>query len=173
MVFPDAGPASAGAIETLKNVLIDPKENLGRRYRALFSLKHVAKFGAEPVPAIEAMAAGFIDDSELLKHEIAYCLGQTKNPAAMPFLHEVLKDLKQQPMVRHEAAEALGAIGDNNKETMALLQKYRDDPNEIAPIRETCELACTRIEWENSAARETEKLKARLYFHFKHVFAFY
>ena len=31
---------------------------------------------------------------------------------AIPILVSVLNDLKQEPIVRHEAAEALGAIGD-------------------------------------------------------------
>jgi deoxyhypusine monooxygenase len=45
---------------------------------------------------------GFVDESALLKHELAYCLGQTKNTAALPTLTGVLRDEKEDPMVRHE-----------------------------------------------------------------------
>ena len=45
---------------------------------------------------------GFADDSALLKHELAYCLGQTKNVAALPTLEAVLADESEDPMVRHE-----------------------------------------------------------------------
>ena len=45
---------------------------------------------------------GFSDDSALLKHELAYCLGQIKNEAALPVLETVLRDKAEDPMVRHE-----------------------------------------------------------------------
>jgi deoxyhypusine monooxygenase len=47
---------------------------------------------------------GFRDPSALLKHELAYCLGQMKNPASLPTLGSVLKDTSEDPMVRHEVS---------------------------------------------------------------------
>lgn len=46
--------------------------------------------------------AGFKDSSALLKHELAYCLGQMNNQLALPSLERVLKDETEDPMVRHE-----------------------------------------------------------------------
>lgn len=43
---------------------------------------------------------------------MAYCLGQTKDPTAVPILIDVLENLQMEPIARHEAGEALGAIGD-------------------------------------------------------------
>lgn len=37
----------------------------------------------------------FSDNSALLKHELAYCLGQMQNKTAVPYLVEVLEDLNQ------------------------------------------------------------------------------
>lgn len=45
---------------------------------------------------------GFSDASALLKHECAYCLGQLQDPYAIPYLTQVLKDVHQDAMVRHE-----------------------------------------------------------------------
>jgi len=45
---------------------------------------------------------GFADDSALLKHELAYCLGQVKSTAALPTLESVLRNRAEDPMVRHE-----------------------------------------------------------------------
>lgn len=45
---------------------------------------------------------GFVDDSALLKHEIAFVLGQMQNPRAVPALTRVLQDTKEDSMVRHE-----------------------------------------------------------------------
>ena len=48
------------------------------------------------------MVQGFRDESALLKHELAYCLGQIKRESALVTLEEVLRDTNEDPMVRHE-----------------------------------------------------------------------
>lgn len=87
-------------IEKIGVVLNDPKRPLKERFRALFTLRNIG--GPEAISCIEAC---FKDESALLKHELAYCLGQMQDTAAVPTLIAVLRDLKQEPMVRHEAGE--------------------------------------------------------------------
>lgn len=152
-------PEQNTTVLTLRKTLTSEDAPLGLRFRALFSLKHLASQPATAVPAIQAIAAAFTSPSELLKHELAYCLGQTRNPVAVPFLRAALEDKQEAPMARHEAAEALGALGDVG--SLELLKRYRDAEEELVPIRETCELAVDRIEWENSEARKAEKLRQR------------
>lgn len=77
----------------------------------------------------------------------------------MPFLQQVAKDTEQDTMCRHEAAEALGALG--YEDSLEILKALRDDQNESDVIRETCDIAVDRILWENSEARKAEKLKTR------------
>lgn len=67
-------------------------------------------------------------------------------------------------MCRHEAAEALGALGFTS--SLELLKKVRDDENELDIMRETCDIAVDRIFWENSEERKAEKLKPRYFFFF-------
>lgn len=55
--------------------------------------------------AIEWISKAFTDKSALLKHELAYCLGQMQDRRAIPALIAVLKDAQQEPMVRHEAGK--------------------------------------------------------------------
>lgn len=142
----------------LAATLIDVKAPLAIRFRALFSLKALGSEG--DVEAINAIAAGFRDDSELLKHELAYVLGQTKQEAAIQPLTDVLEDLNQQAMVRHEAAEALGAIGDER--SLSVLTRFeKDDPLEI--VRQTCELAIERIEWVKKSESNPENLQKSIY----------
>ena len=62
-------------------------------------------------------------------------------------------------MCRHEAAEALGAIGDVN--SLDILKELRDDREEPVVVRETCEISVARIEWENSEERKAENLRQR------------
>lgn len=62
-------------------------------------------------------------------------------------------------MCRHEAAEALGAIGDVG--SLDILRALRDAGDEPVVVKETCEISVARIEWENSAERKAEKLRQR------------
>ena len=89
---------------------------LHNRFRALFTLKALKSDEAVRViskgsacsqrwPVIDRHA-GFQDPSALLKHELAYCLGQTKNVTALPILESVLADEREDPMVRHEVSHS-------------------------------------------------------------------
>ncbi|KAH6607603.1 deohypothetical proteinhypusine hydrohypothetical proteinlase [Trichoderma cornu-damae] len=137
---------SAATVASLRQSLCSEDTPLPVRFRALFSLKHVAKTSdaESALAAIEAIAAAFASPSALLKHELAYCLGQTGNDAAIPPLRDVLSDLKEDPMCRHEAAEALGALG--NASSLDLLLQFRDRPDEEVVVKETCEIAIDRID---------------------------
>lgn len=144
----------------LRKTLTSETAPLAKRFRALFSLKHLAaQKPATPqtVPAIEAIAAAFTSPSALLKHELAYCLGQSGKEEAVPFLRAVIEDRQEDSMCRHEAAEALGALGDLN--SVELLKERRDDLEEEEVVRETCDIAVERIEWEHSEAGKAERLK--------------
>uniref|UniRef100_W5LAP5 Deoxyhypusine hydroxylase n=1 Tax=Astyanax mexicanus TaxID=7994 RepID=W5LAP5_ASTMX len=135
-------------LASVGSILVNPKQDLTTRFRALFTLRNLG--GPE---AIKWISEAFMDDSALLKHELAYCLGQMQDERAIPVLETVLKDTKQEPMVRHEAGEALGAIG--NPKVLDLLKQYSEDP--VIEVAETCQLAVRRLEWlmnsgdENSA----------------------
>lgn len=93
-----ADNTSETSIDRVGNVLANTKLPMKERFRALFTLKHV---GGDL--AIQKIAKCFTDDSCLLKHELAYCLGQMRDDSAIPYLIDVLKDQNQEPMVRHEA----------------------------------------------------------------------
>lgn len=160
MAVPDA--AQSTQVSTLRNILISEQEPLARRFRALFSLKYLASLdppSEETVPAIEAIAAGFGSPSALLKHELAYCLGQSRHDVAIEPLRNVLKDRQEDPMCRHEAAEALGALSD--KGSLDLLKQFRDAQDEPDVITETCQLAVERIEWDHGLLKGQEKIKKR------------
>lgn len=87
-------------IEEIGNLLNDINRPLKERFRALFTLKNLG--GAT---AIKAISKCFADESALLKHELAYCLGQMQDPSAIPYLVQVIEDKSQEPMVRHEAGK--------------------------------------------------------------------
>lgn len=129
---------SAEQIESVGKLLNNPARPLKERFRALFTLKNI---GGQQ--AIDWIAKAFSDESALLKHEVAYCLGQLRDPAAIPFLVDVLQDSGREAIVRHEAAEALGAIG--TKEVEPVLKKFCSDP--VPEVSETCKMAVDRLDW--------------------------
>lgn len=92
-------------IRRIGSVLNDRNRPLKERFRALFTLKNVGGF-----LAIECINECFSDSSALLKHELAYCLGQMQDKQAIPYLIKILEDTKQEPMVRHEAGILLAVV---------------------------------------------------------------
>ncbi|XP_062452197.1 deoxyhypusine hydroxylase [Rhea pennata] len=125
-------------VEAIGQTLVDATQPLPARFRALFTLRNVGGRAA-----VDWISRAFEDSSALLKHELAYCLGQMQDEAAIPVLVQVLKDTRQEPMVRHEAGEALGAIG--NSDVLDVLKCYSEDP--VVEVAETCQLAVKRLEW--------------------------
>lgn len=100
----------------------------------------------------------------LYRHEIAYVLGQTQEAEAVPTLSEILDDVSDDSIVRHEVgstavtlgekkdvhfpslllqcAEALAAIGDPS--ALPILKKHKDD--KAKEVSETCEIAIDKLE---------------------------
>ncbi|TPX30644.1 hypothetical protein SmJEL517_g05834 [Synchytrium microbalum] len=123
----------------------DGQTALHKRFRALFYLK-----GLGTEQAIDIISKAFTDPSALLRHELAYVLGQMKNSYANKTLYTVLSDVGEDAMVRHEAAEALGAIA--NPSALPVLETYRHDP--VRVVAETCELAIEKIAYEERKSRD-------------------
>ncbi|KAK3913101.1 Deoxyhypusine hydroxylase [Frankliniella fusca] len=125
-------------VKAIGGVLNDPSRPLKERFRALFTLRNIGGSTAQ-----ECIKQCFKDPSALLKHELAYCLGQMQDHAAIPTLVSVLRDNSQEPMVRHEAGEALGALA--APDIRAILEEFQNDP--VVEVAETCALALDRLSW--------------------------
>ena len=135
----DPAPPSDGKnISNLRDTLCDENEKMFQRMRALFALRNIG--GKE---SVDALAAAYSSKSALLKHEIAYVMGQMQDSNAVPHLIDRLEDKDEDIMVRHEAAEALGAIGDRT--ALSVLEKFVDDDEVV--IAESCEVALDLLEW--------------------------
>ena len=138
----DPAPASeVSTVEDLRSVLCDEEARMFKRMRALFALRNI---GGED--AVDSLADAFESKSALLKHEVAYVLGQMQDDHAVPYLMERLEDQQEDLMVRHEAAEALGAIG--NTIAMSTLKKFVNDDEDV--IAESCEVAIDLLNWVSS-----------------------
>jgi len=103
------------------------------------------------IPAIQALARGFSDPSALFRHEIAFVFGQLSHPASIPSLVETLSNTKEVSMVRHEAAEALGSLGDEDG-VEDILRKFLNDPEQV--VRDSVIVALDMAEFEKNGEIE-------------------
>lgn len=147
-MLPNLDALEASLLNTSGDVKLDA------RFRTLFTLKGLASLSEDRLErVIEIISKGFADDSALLKHEMAYVLGQLKDTRALPCLNKVLSDEKEHAMVRHEAAEAMGAI--SSPDALPVLNQYLQDPD--VSVRETCHLAINKIQLDNSDTGKAEQ----------------
>jgi deoxyhypusine monooxygenase len=129
----DPAPAQeSSSIEVLRTTLLDENEVMFKRMRAVFTLRNIRS-----EHAINVLCEGFSSKSVLLRHELAYVLGQMQDNRALDTLVDILEDRNEHVMVRHEAAEAMGAIGDNS--IKEVLEKHLQDP--LIEVSESCEVA--------------------------------
>lgn len=141
------------SIPELEATLMNAKLPLFDRYRAMFSLRDLCSPPDLPtaVPAVHALARGFEDTSALFRHEIAFVFGQLSHPASIPALVAALSDTAEESMVRHEAAEALGSLGDEDG-VEEVLKKFLDDPEQV--VRDSVIVALDMAEFEKNGEKE-------------------
>lgn len=72
-----------------RDLLTDDSAGIFERYRALFALRNMGGEGA-----VEALGASFASDSALLKHEVAYVLGQMQNKQAVETLRYISRQIQ-------------------------------------------------------------------------------
>lgn len=141
------------SVENLEKSYLDSKLPLFLRYRAMFGLRDLASPPDLPtaVPAVLTLAKGLADPSALFRHEVAFVFGQLSHPASIPALTAALGNLEEVSMVRHEAAEALGSLGDEEgvEET---LKRFLNDKEQV--VRESVEVALDMAEFEKAGTLE-------------------
>lgn len=134
-------PVHAHSVSELSQILTSAEIPLFDRYRAMFSLRNLNSDAAAL-----ALVQGLNDSSALFRHEIAYVLGQMQRPCAIDGLESVLKNLSEHRMVRHEAAESIGAIGGEVAENV--LKSYALDGEVV--VQQSCEVALDTMDYWNS-----------------------
>ena len=135
-----APPAKERDIGELESILVDESARMFERMRTVFALRNI-----NSKESVESLAKAFDSNSALLRHEVAYVMGQMQNTHSLDILSKVLSDENEHVMVRHEAAEALGAIGDISSKTV--LEKFLH--HEQPEISESCEVALDLLAHHN------------------------
>ena len=137
-----APPSDVEQLSQLRTILLDENEKMFQRMRSVFKLRNIRS----PESCL-VLCEGFASSSALLRHELAYVLGQMQMDEALPTLTRILSNHEEHVMVRHEAAEALGAIG--NRDAIEVLETYLND--EHVEVRESCEVALDLLNWVSNS----------------------
>ena len=135
-------PSSKEDLEELRKTLLDNDAPLFDRYRAMFSLRNINSKDSAKI-----LASAFTSGSALFRHEIGYVLGQMECADVVDELAAVVKNTKESGMVRHEAAEALGAIA--SEKAVEVLREHLNDPVDV--VRESCVVALDMSDYQNSS----------------------
>ncbi|SOV80972.1 deoxyhypusine hydroxylase [Plasmodium sp. gorilla clade G3] len=134
--------------EFILKYLVNVKNDyIEKQMRALYECREVYKDDIDEVINILTYALKN-NHSILLRHEIAYVIGQISNEKCNNILINLLSDENENIMVRHEAAEGLAAIG--SESNIPIIKKYLNDSN--VEVRETCELALSSLIEKNKYA---------------------
>ncbi len=123
-------------INKLKEIIKSPQSSISTKMKCLFILRNL-----ENADASLCIQDCLSHDSVLLDHEIAYVLGQMKQSNSIEFLFKVSNDTSINPIVRHEAIEALGNFEDSS--LIERLRKFINDENPI--IKESAILAINKL----------------------------
>lgn len=87
-----------------------------------------------------------------MRHELAYIMGQMQHEEISPILEDILASEGEDILVRHESAEALGAIG--CPRFLPLLEQF--SAHEAPEISETCQIAVDMIRYKQQRIAEAE-----------------
>mmetsp|Transcript_25949 Transcript_25949/g.51710 ORF Transcript_25949/g.51710 Transcript_25949/m.51710 type:complete len:369 (+) Transcript_25949:159-1265(+) len=117
-------------------ILRDTGTPLFERYRAMFSLRN--KGGPD---AAHELGKALVGDttSALFRHEVAFVLGQLQAVEGLDYLARSLRRVDEHEFVRHESAEAIGAIEGAWEKSEAILREFLQDSD--LTVRQSCEVA--------------------------------
>ena len=106
--------------------------------------------------SVAALGRALVGDgsSPLLRHEVAFVLGQLQHPAALPFLAESLRRAGEHAIVRHEAAEAIGALEGCWDACEAILTEFAEDADAV--IAQSCEVALDAADYFGRTGRDDD-----------------
>jgi len=126
-----------------KKIILDLKNSTKEdRIQAAF---HLENAGDDDSVRIMGKAL-FTEPSPIVKHEIAFSLGESAHPElASKYLMKVIENKNENIFVRHEAILALATLG--KKEFVPFVKKFLNDS--VPEIAESAEIALQRLKEAN------------------------
>lgn len=138
--------------EQAKANYFSPTAGVCEKYLAILALKHYKN--DEAAKALEE-GYPFLGESELLRHDVMYWMGQMRATNSVKFLIERVHDVNEKSVVRHEAGEALSNMIDIKEQIIPELEKHWDSPDTL--LRSTVRVGVPKLKTINENSRYGKK----------------
>lgn len=128
------------SIQECKEILMSNESRAWEKYNCQSLLRTRSKFhffieiGDDESAQAQAETYPYLGTSELCRHDVMYNMGQMRRSNSLEFLMNHLKDKEEQPIVRHEAAEALSNFFDISQEIVKVYDELLANEPDMAPI---------------------------------------
>jgi deoxyhypusine monooxygenase len=139
-------------LEQCNEALSSPDSDTWTKYNALFCLRTIGTDEASEVLIAHYDKMG---ESELLKHETMYVMGQMRVSSSYKFLVDKMNDPEEYPIVRHEAGEGLANYHNIKDQCIEEMQKHWD--SEISVLKSTVRVGIEKLKNFTSESRYGKK----------------
>ncbi len=140
------------SFEEAKTNYLKDEYDLVEKYVALMTLRTI---GTEEAAAVLQEGFPKLGDSEMLKHDVCYAMGQMHSMNSMKFLLERMNDPNEQSIVRHEAGEALANYHTESDQIIPEMQKHWDSEDEL--LRSTVRIGINKLKTWTEKSRYGKK----------------
>jgi deoxyhypusine monooxygenase len=123
-----------------------------QKYGAMLALKH---YGNEEAAKVLEEGYHFLGDSDLLRHDVMYWMGQMRATNSVKFLLDRVHDENERSIVRHEAGEALSNLLDIKEQVIPELEKHWNSEDSL--LRSTVRVAVPKLKTINANSRYGKK----------------
>lgn len=138
--------------EQCKAIYLAPTKDVCEKYTSILALKH---YGNDEAAKVLEEGYKNLGESELLRHDVMYWMGQMRATNSIKFLLERMNDPDEKSVVRHEAGEALANLLDIKEQVIPELEKHWDSNDTL--LRSTVRLAVPKLKTINENSRYGKK----------------
>lgn len=130
------------SLEECKLKFMNPKnDDVCDKYVAMMTLRTI---GSPEAAKILEEGYPLLGTSELLRHDVMYCMGQMRAPNSLKFLLERMNDEEEKSIVRHEAGEALANYHQLASQLIPEMKKHWDSTDEL--LKSTVRVGIGKLE---------------------------
>lgn len=115
-------------LDQCKDIFLKETKDVCEKYTAMMTLRTI---GTEEAAEVLEKGYEFLGDSELLRHDVMYCMGQMHAKNSLKFLLERMNDPNERSIVRHEAGEALANYHKLREQIIPEMQKHWDTEDDL------------------------------------------
>lgn len=135
-------------LDQCKDVFLKETTDVCDKYTAMMTLRTI---GTEDAAEVLEKGYPLLGESELLRHDVMYCMGQMHAKNSLRFLLERMNDTNERSIVRHEAGEALANYHHLKEQIIPEMQQHWDTEDDL--LRSTVRVGLGKLKSFNEKSR--------------------